>query len=163
MKRNIFLYLFLFVSLWVVFQYVNNTKVYEGQQKQIISLEEKHQKTLDSIDVLQQKLAETEYFGLRTNVNAYDYYENSDKDIEDIIQQVSDGIYSKNTLEGNPFVPYEGDERQYQVNQIHLLNHRWVIADFSDGNTWGELLIEYFINEDNSIDYRVIDDLLYPQ
>jgi len=60
------------------------------------------------------------------------------------------------------FIPYEGDGRPFQVNQIHLLNHRWVIADFSDGSNWGELLIEYFINKDNSIDYRVIDDLLYP-
>ena len=99
---------------------------------------------------------------MRTNVNAYEYYENSNIDIADVIQQVSDGIYSKNTLEGNVFVPYEGDERQFQVNQVHLLNHRWIIADFSDGNTWGELLVEYFVNEDNSIDYRVIDDLLYP-
>lgn len=162
MKRNIFLYLFLFVSLWVVFQYVNNTKVYENQQKQIASLEEKHQKALDSIDALQQRIGETEYFGLRTNVNAFDYYENSNIDVENVIQQVSDGIYGKNTLEGNVFVPYEGDEKQFQVNQVHLLNHRWIIADFSDGNTWGELLIEYFVNEDNSIDYRVIDNLLYP-
>lgn len=162
MKRNIFMYLFLFVSLWVVFQYVNNTKVYESQQKQIVSLEEKNQKAIDSIDALQQRLAETEYFGLRTNVNAYEYYENSTIDIEAVIQQVSDGIYSKNTLEGNLLIPYEGDERQFQVNQIHLLNHRWLIADFADGNNWGELLIEYFVNEDNSIDYRVVDSLLYP-
>ncbi|MEP0265195.1 hypothetical protein [Dokdonia sp.] len=161
MKRNIFMYLFLFVSLWVVFQYVNNTKVYESQQKQIISLEEKHQNATDSVTALQQRLAETEYFGLRTNVNAYEYYESSTIEIDDIIQLVSDGIYSKNTLEGNSFIPYEGDERQFQVNQIHVLNHRWLIADFSDGNNWGELLIEYFVNEDNSIDYRVIDSLLY--
>ncbi len=162
MKRNIFLYLFLFATLWIVYQYVHNKKFYESQQQKMTKLETKHQKAIDSIDALQQRLGETEYFGLRSNANAYEYYEDSPKEISDIIQQVTDGIIGKNTLEGNVFIPYEGDERAYQVNQIHLLNHRWLIADFSDGNTWGELLIEYFVNEDNSIDYRVIESLLYP-
>lgn len=162
MKRNIFLYLFLFAALWIVYQYVHNKKFYENQQKSFAKLETKYQTATDSIGILQQRLGETEYFGLRSNANAYEYYEDSPQDIAAIIQQVTDGIISKNTLEGNVFIPYKGDEREYQINQIHLLNHRWLIADFSDGNTWGELLIEYFINEDNSIDYRVIDSLLYP-
>ncbi|WP_299208495.1 hydrolase [uncultured Dokdonia sp.] len=162
MKRNIFLYLFLFAALWIVYQYVHNKKFYENQQQRMTKLETKYQKAVDSIDVLQQRLGETEYFGLRSNANAYEYYEDSPLGIPSIIQLVTDGIIEKNTLEGNVFIPYQGDERAYQINQIHLLNHRWLIADFSDGNTWGELLIEYFVNEDNSIDYRVIDSLLYP-
>jgi len=163
MKRNIFLYLFLFAALWIVYQFVHNKKFYENQQKSFTKLETKYQTAKDSIVTLQQRLGETEYFGLRSNANAYEYYEDSPQEIDAIIQQVTDGIISKNTLEGNVFIPYKGDEREYQINQIHVLNHRWLIADFSDGNTWGELLIEYFINEDNSIDYRVIDSLLYPQ
>lgn len=162
MKRNIFLYLFLFAALWIVYQFVHNKKFYENQQQKMTTLETKYQKAVDSIETLQQRIGETEYFGLRTNANAYEYYEESPNDIATIIQQVTDGIIGKNTLEGNVFIPYVGDERAYQVNQIHLLNHRWLIADFSDGNTWGELLIEYFVNEDNSIDYRVVESLLYP-
>ncbi|WP_299682535.1 hydrolase [uncultured Dokdonia sp.] len=162
MKRNIFLYLFLFAALWIVYQYVHNKKFYENQQQKMTKLETKHQKAIDSIDALQQRIAETEYFGLKTNANAYEYYENDNINIDFVTQQVTDGIIGKNTIKGNVFIPYEGDGRPFQVNQIHLLNHRWIIADFSDGNTWGELLIEYFVNEDNSIDYRVIGDLLYP-
>lgn len=162
MKRNIFLYLFLFAALWIVYQYVHNKKYYESQQQKMTKLEAKYQKATDSINALQLRVEEAEYFGLRTNSNAYEYYEDDNVDIDFVVQQVTDGIISKNTTEGNVFVPYEGDERAFQVNQIHLLNHRWIIADFSDGNNWGELLIEYFVNEDNSIDYRVVDDLLYP-
>ena len=162
MKRNIFLYLFLFTALWIVYQYVHNKKFYESQQKIMTKLEVKHQTAIDSIGVLQERLEEAAYFGLRTNANAYEYYENDTIDIDFVTQQVTDGIIGKNTASGNDFIPYEGDERPFQVNQVHLLNHRWIIADFSDGNTWGELLIEYFINDDNSIDYRVVESLLYP-
>ena len=122
MKRNIFLYLFLFASLWIVYQYVHNKRFYESQQQKMTKLETKHQKAVDSIDVLLQRLGETEYFGLRSNANAYEYYEDSLQGISTIIQQVTDGIIGKNTIEGNMFIPYEGDERAYQVNQIHLLN-----------------------------------------
>ena len=39
MRRNIFMYLFLFTALWVVFQYVNSTKVFEAQESKIAKLE----------------------------------------------------------------------------------------------------------------------------
>ena len=116
MKRNIFLYLFLFATLWIVYQYVHNKKFYENQQQKMTRLESKYKKSVDSINTLQQRIAETEYFGLQTNANAYEYYEENPNEISEIIQQVTDGVISKNTLEGNVFVPYEGDE----LSLIHI-------------------------------------------
>ncbi len=162
MKRNIFMYLFLFVSLWVIFQYVNNTKVYENQQKQIVKLEETNQKYSDSLNVLNERLFTSEYFGLLTNSNAYEYYENDAIDVSAFMPVIIDGVYELNTVNGNVLVPYVGDNRPYQVNQVQVLNHRWIIADFSDGTTWGEVLIAYFRNEDGTIDYETIESLLYP-
>lgn len=162
MKRNIFMYLFLFVSLWVVFQYVNNTKVYESQQKQIIKLEERNQTHIDSLNLLNERLFNSEYFGLLTNSNAYEYYENDRIDVATFTPTIIDGVYELNTVNGNVLIPYVGDKRPYQINQVHVLNHRWIIADFSDGNTWGEVLIAYFRNEDGTIDYETIESLLYP-
>jgi hypothetical protein len=41
------------------------------------------------------------------------------------------------------------------------LNHRWIIADFSDGEIWGEVLLKYFVNEDETISFEVNQSLLF--
>jgi hypothetical protein len=61
----------------------------------------------------------------------------------------------------NPLVPYEGMNGDFKINKIKLLNHRWIVADFSDGKYWGELLIEYALADDLSVDFTLIDHLLY--
>ena len=32
-----------------------------------------------------------------------------------------------------------------------MLNHRWIIADYSDGEYWGEVLIKYFIDDNEQV------------
>ena len=46
-------------------------------------------------------------------------------------------------------------------NKVKILNHRWIIADFSDGEIWGEVLLKYFVNDDESIAFEVNQSLLY--
>ena len=100
-------------------------------------------------------------FSLAGNVNAQEYFEKSEKSVSEIIVQVSDAVIEKNTSSGNDLISYQGDERPFLVNSVQVLNHRWIIADFTDGNTCGELLIRYFINEDGSLDFEVVDELLH--
>lgn len=161
MRRNIFLYLFLFVSLWVVFQYVNNTKVYENQEKRIARLE----KQVADKDTLNQQLRDQNfdiaYFTLQGNDNAREYFENDNLDIGDLAPKIIDGLYALNTTQGNTLIPYEGDGRAFQINRVQILNHRWIIADFSDGSKWGELLVRYFINENTTIDYETVESVVY--
>ena len=161
MKRNIFLYLFLFAALWVVFQYVNNVKVYENQEKRIAKLESKVSENDTLASQLENRLFDVEYFTLLGNDNAKEYFDNDELDVKILQPQIIDGVYSLNTKEGNKLVPYEGDGRPFQINRVQILNHRWIIADFSDGSKWGEVLIKYFINEDDSIDYETIESLVY--
>ena len=61
----------------------------------------------------------------------------------------------------NPLVPYEGIENPFKINKIKLLNHKWIVADFSDGKYWGELLIRYELLESKNVDFTLIDHLLY--
>ncbi len=162
MKRNIFLYLFLFVSLWVVFQYVNNTKVWENQEKRIQKLE-KELSVRDSIALgVEGRLESVEYFTLMGNENTKEYFDNDGIDIQTIRPKVIDGLYAKNTINGNELITFQGDGRAFQINRVQILNHRWIIADFADGKNWGELLIEYFINEDGTVDYNTVESLIYP-
>jgi len=48
------------------------------------------------------------------------------------------------------------------INTVKLLNHKWIIADFSDGDFWGELFIAYEINENSELKFSLIDSFLYP-
>ena len=36
--------------------------------------------------------------------------------------------------------------RKFLINKVKLLNHKWVIADFSDGTDWGEIWSLYSIS-----------------
>lgn len=169
MKRNIFLYLFLFVSLWVIFQYVNNSKVWESQENKIANLQTKltdlevQLATKDTLSMkMEERLSNIEYFTLLGNENTKEYFDNDELNVKDIQPDVIDGLYAKNTVKGNDLIPFEGDGRAFQINRVQVLNHRWIIADFSDGKRWGEILIEYFINENGTVDYNGVESLVYP-
>jgi hypothetical protein len=44
---------------------------------------------------------------------------------------------------------------------VKLLNHRWIIANYSNGELWGEVLLKYFINEDQTVSFEVMNSYLY--
>lgn len=161
MKRSIFLYLFLFAVLWIVFQYVHNKKYSENAERRVSKLEMQVSQLDSVIASNKEKMEFAQSFTLEGNVNAHEYFEDSDNTIAQITTLVSDAVIERNTAAGNDLVTYHGDKRPYIVNSTQLLNHRWLIAEFSDGNTWGEMLIRYFINEDNSVDLEVIEEILY--
>tara|TARA_R110000751_G_scaffold6152_2_gene26685 strand:- start:95 stop:580 length:486 start_codon:yes stop_codon:yes gene_type:complete len=161
MRRNIFLYLFLFAALWIVFQYTNSTKIYENQEKQIAHLEEKLQKA-DSISQNVEGQSER-YFKLVDNDNAYSYFENFDIDYTDLDKRIESALISQNGTSGNPLVTYESSgDSVFQINKIEVLNHKWVIADFSDGKRWGELILLYDVSKDGSVSFETLQSVLYP-
>lgn len=162
MKNKIFMYLFFFAVLFILFQYMNEKSVYESQESQIKSLT--NQKVLaDSLHSLQEdRLLEATYFSLMQNDNAMTYLENLGMEAEAAQNLVRESIYDKNVAaDGNPLVPIDGVEGKMRINKIKFLNHRWVIADFTDGTYWGEVLIEYFFDENNQLLLKTIDAVLY--
>ncbi len=46
--------------------------------------------------------------------------------------------------------------------EAKLLNHKWLIANFTDGEHWGEILLNYYINEDESVEFEALNSFLYP-
>ena len=66
--------------------------------------------------------------------------------------------------EGNKYVDQtKVGEQKFIINKLKILNHRWIIADYSNGELWGEVLIKYFVEEDQSITFETMDSYLYPQ
>jgi len=170
MKRTIFMYLFFFAMLLVIFQYMNEKKIFEKQEKKIASLKgkvellEKDVKIAsDSVDILSNTVLDLNYFTLQGNENAMSYFESLGFESDDIENLVTEYIYEANLTSGdNPIIPFDGIRGTMKINKIKFLNHKWIIADFTDGKYWGEMVIEYFISNKKQIELTSVASLLYP-
>ena len=160
MKSKIFLYLFVFVSLICLYLFVSSGKMAKAKDDQIIKLNADVTQLQDSVQALQLKVLEMQYFSLENNDDALAYYDHLQ--VNDPSRYISDKLLETNETKGdNPLVPYEGMESDFKINKIKVLNHKWIITDFSDGKYWGELLIKYELKDDLGVDFTTLDHLLY--
>ena len=163
MRNKIFMYLFFFAILFILFQYMNEKSIFESQEKQITNLTQKVKDSDSLAGVQQDVLLELNYFNLMNNDKAMDYLLSLGMEPQDVANMVRDQIYDMNVApNGNPLIPVDGMEGTMRINKIKFLNHRWVIADFSDGTYWGDVLVEYFFDENNELSLRTIEGVLYP-
>ena len=170
MKRTLFMYLFLFMILFVIFQYMNEKKIFEKQenkiekQRNIISdLKNELLILKDSLEVLSNENLSCNYFTLQGNENAVSYIEKLGFESLEIESQVSEYMYDQNLVkEKNYLIPFEGMNGKMKINKIKFLNHKWIIADFTDGRYWGEMILEYYVTKKNKIELNQISSLLYP-
>ena len=157
------MYLFFFSLLLVLFMYMNQTTIFERQSFRIGIFEEKNKVLKDSIAILNQQLLDTEYFDLLTNDAARTYFEKLGMEPEDVANDVHELIYEYNLQKGgNPLVPFGNMNGEWRINRVKFLNHRWVIADCSDGRAWGEVWIEYFFDQNDVLDLITRSQVLYP-
>lgn len=114
----------------------------------------------DSLQDARLKVLDMQYFSLENNEDALAYYDHLE--IEDPSRYIADKLLETNESKGdNPLIPYEGMESDFKLNKIKILNHKWIVADFSDGKYWGELLIKYELKDDLGVDFTLLDHLLY--
>ncbi|TDI72628.1 MAG: hydrolase [Bacteroidetes bacterium] len=164
MKSKIFMYLFFFAILLIVFQYMNQKSIFESQEKTINSITESLQQRNDSIDSLHEEVADLRYFSLQGNDNAMTYLENLGLDAAEVENSITEDIYEKNLIKGgNPLIPLEGMDGEMRVNKLKFLNHRWIQVEITDGSYWGEMIIEYFYNDQMELELTAISSVLYPK
>ena len=160
MKSKIFIYLFVFTALILVFQLVNSGKVVNYQAEMIQEKIARIDSLKLQLDKSVQAYEEDVYFSLDRNEDAMGYFE--DISIEVLTAQIKDKVYDSNAVKGdNPLIPLTGAGGKFLINKIKILNHKWLIADFSDGTYWGEVWIQYSVNGED-IRLTVKDYLLYP-
>jgi len=163
MKRQIFLYLFLFTLLLVVFQYMNQKSIFESQEIRVENLRSQVEVAEDSISKLNDRIGDLDYFTLQGNENAMTYLESLGYEAIDIETFISDQIYDQNALKGNnPLVPFEGINGSMKINKLKFLNHKWILVDFTDGTNWGEMILEFEITENKEYNLYTIASLIYP-
>ena len=94
------------------------------------------------------------------NDYALEYFKNTN--IDNIANQIKDQLYEKNlSKDKNDLIPYKTMNRNFLINKIKVLNHKWLIADFSDGTNWGELFVAFKIDQSGKINFELKEHFLY--
>ena len=164
MKQRIFMYLFVFTALLVLFQYVSAKRIIEDLNKKLDSSKSQVETYKDSITALKDEILEVSHFNLYRNEDAISYFEDDGYKIDELIPFIKDELYKLNEVKGeHPLIPYGSSEgRKMLINTVKMLNHKWIIADFSDGEFWGEILLTYEITNDKSLKFNLVESFLYP-
>ena len=164
MKQKIFMYLFVFSALLILFQYVNAKRVFEGMTSKLEGYKVKLERYQDSVATLQNDILDLSHFNLDRNEDAISYFEDDGYNISELIPFIKDELYKLNVVKGeHPMIPYASSEgRKMLINTVKMLNHKWIIADFSDGEYWGEIFVTYQITEDKQLKFNLIESFLYP-
>jgi hypothetical protein len=160
MKKSLFLYLFIIAVVMNVFTYKYFSSK-DGVEIQTLSANNK--KLNDSITSVTNQLYDANAFSLENNDRAQNYL--AQNDIKAFNEKVKQALLAYNdSPEGNKYTdqPKMG-EQKYIINKVKLLNHRWIIANYSNGEIWGEVLLKYFVNEDQTISFETMDSYLYPK
>ena len=160
MKKNIFLYLFVFAALIALYLIVNAGKVEKQALEEIQKLNTEVTQLKDSIQDLNLHILDTQYFSLENNDDALTYFNHLN--LNNPTRYIEDKLLETNEQKGdNPLVPFEGMNSDFKINKIKVLNHKWILADFSDGQFWGDLVIKYELKDDLSVDFSRVEYLLY--
>jgi hypothetical protein len=149
--------------MFTIFIYVNDKKILDSKESRIQNLEEK----LAEVEQENQGLSETNmdliYFSLENNEEALSYFENQGIDATTLENTIKDAIISRNRAdEDNDLIPFAGMNGVMRINKLKVLNHKWILADFTDGKYWGELFITYEIDENKNLSLNTEKSFLYP-
>ena len=160
MKKSLFLYLFIVAVLMNIFTY----KYFSSKGlDEVKALTTKNKKLNDSITSISNMMDDANYFSLENNSRAQNYLEKYEA--KDIIEKVKQTLLNYNdSKEGNQYTgQIKLNEQKFIINKIKVINHRWIIADYSDGILWGEVLLKYFVNDDETISFEISESYLYPK
>jgi len=164
MKKSLFLYLFIIAILMNIFTFMYFSKRIVFEESQFSKTNTKYKDSLTSVTA---KLADAGYFSLEFNQNAQNYFDAGDAEkfipYEKLIPYVTEKLMDLNANpKGNPYIGQDQiGAQKFVINKARILNHRWIIADYSDGEYWGEVLLKYFINADETVSFETVQSLLY--
>lgn len=160
MKNKIFLYLFVFAALLALYQFISANNLQKALNTDVERLHNEVGQLKDSLQKSQLRILDMQYFSLENNDDALAYYDHLN--LKEPARYIEDKLLETNEKPGdNPLIPYEGMQSDFKINKIKVLNHKWILADFSDGKYWGDLVIKYELKDDLSVDFTLLDHLLY--
>ena len=170
MKKSLFLYLFIIAVLMNIFTYKYFTLKESSGQKSATETNDSSSVTSkvmsDSITHLYDKLNDANTFSLENNDRAQNYLYESNKinDVPVFAEKVKQALLSYNdSPEGNKYTDQvKMGSQKFIISSVKLLNHRWIIANYSNGELWGEVMLKYFVEDNSSISFEIMNSYLYP-
>ena len=159
MKNKILVYVLAFISLTLTFLSINYAKISNSNESNSKILKRKFDSLKNQHKLLDKRFNDEVYFSLNDNQEALSYFDQTNEDT--LISYIRDELYEKNfNKNADNFVPLSNTKNKYLINKVRILNHKWIIADFSDGTRWGEMWIEYYFDKKKVV-FDVKDFFLY--
>jgi hypothetical protein len=164
--KNTFLYLFIFSFLINVLLYVNSNKVMEAKETEISVVKGRLSIARERLSIARDSIMNlkiNDYFSIENDQDAQDYFYNKNLDYPKVIAKVKEDLSNLNANKnGNKLVPYDPiDGKIFIINKVKVLNHRWIIAEYSNADLWGQVLIKYFYNDDKPTDFETVETVVY--
>lgn len=114
----------------------------------------------DSLEMYKKLYDEAAYFSIDKNENAQKTF--APEKIDGVMAKVVQDFSALNQQEGgNPLIPKDANGSETKLNKMSVINHKWLIVDFYNETTTGELLIKYEYAPNQTTQFKVIDMVLY--
>jgi hypothetical protein len=163
MNKKIYSIIIGLLSVSIIYLLINTKQIINNDRIKTKELEQKIKQKNDSLQLFIQKYEDESNFSLASNPDAKELFYQLDID-GDVTNFILEELFKTNDkAPNNKLVPYEGTMGGVmKINNARVLNNKWIIADYSDGYFWGEILVEYRIDEQNKITFNTINENLYP-
>lgn len=159
MRKKIIQYLLIFISLIALYLFVsdlNKTEAFTASQER---MKNRMEKLKDSIAQLVTDQTEHAYFSLALNRDAQQAYPNlSPDDLQLLLEAYL--LQQNDASNGNPILSSIG--KGWIVNKISIVNHQWLLADFTNGTQWGDALFQYQVNDNKQARLLLLNHVMYP-
>ena len=138
MKNKILVYVVAFMSLIMIFLSINYIKISNSNESNSKILNNKIDSLENRYKLLDKRFTDEIYFSLNDNQEALEHFNYIN--VDSLASYIRDELYEKNINQNaNNFVPISNTNYKYLINKVKILNHKWIIADFSNGSSWGEM------------------------
>jgi len=163
MNKKIYSLIIGVLAVSILFLVIKQNRTTTKKNSELSKLQEQLSQKNDSLQLVKKQYEDASSFLLSTNPDAKELLYNQGI-TGDVNKLVLEALFKTNdTATNNPLVPYEGTMGGVmKINNARVLNNKWVIADYSDGYFWGEILLEYQIDKQGKIQFKPFNELLYP-
>jgi hypothetical protein len=144
---------------------MNSKNILESYEVDINKSETRVEHYKDSIVAMQGTISEMRLFDLNYDDDALDFFEDQGYNSLQLIPFIKDELYKLNDYKGDdhPIVPYVSmTKNRMLINSIRLLNHKWLVANFTDGKHWGQMFLTYELINGEELKFKVEQSFMYP-
>tara|TARA_A100000164_G_C21828203_1_gene733942 strand:+ start:574 stop:1050 length:477 start_codon:yes stop_codon:yes gene_type:complete len=157
MKFKIFLYLFIFICILLFYQIFNTNKILNYKDSQIQIKIQNNIELKDSLKKIKNILDTNTYFSLKGNQLLNGLNEHTSQ--EQFLRKQLFEMNSRGGLDRLIELPQE----IFLINNIKIVNQKWVLIGFQSDLSWGQAILEFKKNKiKNNYSFTNIKSFVIP-